>query len=169
MADILNTNAYFINELTLPVDNINWQSYIDEHEPIILRKILGYELYKEFITELAGTPSATWTNLRDGAEYTDSSGYLQKYDGIYSIIAEYVFCAIVADKQNYTTDSGVKIGGTENAENYNPRYKQKYAQNDMVCRISVMNDFINATNTETADTYDNYLPETIVKGNIFNI
>ena len=162
-------NTYFINELTLPVDNINVHSYIDKHEPIILRKVLGYALYKEFITELAGTPSTEWTNLRDGAEYTDNSGNTQMYDGIYLIIANYVFEKIVADKQNYTTDSGVKIGGADNAEPFNPRYKQVYAHNDLVDRVSAMNDFINITNSDTANTYANYLPEILTKETVFNV
>ena len=61
------------------------------------------------------------------------------------------------------------IQGTDNAEKANPRYKQRFAQNDMVDRISVMDEFINVTNSDTADTYADYLPETIEKGNIFNI
>lgn len=165
---ILDT-TYFIDELTLPVDNINVQSYIDKHEPIILRAILGYALYKEFITELVGTPSTAFINLRDGVEYTDYSDVLQKYDGIYQIIADYVFVQIVADKQNYTTDMGVKWGGTDNAEPFNPRYKQVYANNDMVDRVIVMNDFINVTNDEAADTYADYLPTKQTKETIFNI
>lgn len=169
MATIID-NTYFKDQLTLPVDNINTQSYITKEEPIILRKILGYELYKEFKAALdGGSPAEKWTNLRDGAEYTDSNGYLQKYDGIYLIIADYVFNEIVGDKQNYPTDSGVKMGGTENAENYSPRYKQRYAQNDMVDRIAVMDHFIKRANETATDTYSNYLPETIEKGNIFNI
>ena len=169
MATIID-NTYFTNELKLPIDNISTQSYIDEHEPIILRKTLGYALYKEFKAALdGGSPVQKWVDLRDGVEYTDFSDNLQKYDGIKIIITEYVFTAIVGDKQDYTTDSGVKVGITDNAEKANPRYKQRFAQNDMVDRISVMDEFINVTNSDTADTYADYLPETIEKGNIFNI
>ncbi len=169
MATIID-NTQFVNELKLPIDNISTQRYIDEHEPIILRKILGYALYKEFKAALdGGSPATKWTNLRDGVEYTDFSDNLQKYDGIKTIITEYVFTAIVGDIQSQTTDSGVKTGSTDNAGNYNPRYKQRFAQNDMVHRIVVMDEFINVTNSDTADTYADYLPETIEKGNIFNI
>ena len=168
MATIIN-NTYFVNELKMPIDNIDTQSYIDEHEPIILRKILGYALYIEFVTALADTPAQKWLDLRDGVEYTDFNDNLQKYDGIKTIITEYVFNEIVSDKQDYTTDSGVKLGITDNTEKANPRYKQRFAQNDMVDRIAVMDEFINVTNSDTADTYADYLPETIEKGNIFNI
>lgn len=170
MATIIN-NTYFINELTLPVDSgqINVQSYIDKHEPDILDGTLGVELADEFTTALAGTPAQKWLDLRDGVVYTDSADNQQRYKGIKLIIADYVFDKIVADKQTYTTDSGVKRGGTENAENASPRYKQTFAQNDMVDRIFVMDDFINVTNSDTPDTYDNYLPTVIGKTNIFNI
>ncbi len=169
MATIID-NTYFTNELKLPADNIGVQSYIDEHEPIILRKILGYALYKEFKAALdGGSPAQKWLDLRDGVEYTDNSDNLQKYDGIKTIITEYVFDAIIADVQTQVTDSGVKKGSTDNAGNYSPRYKQRFAQNDMVDRISVMDEFITVTNNETADTYADYLPETIEKRNIFNI
>lgn len=172
MATIIN-NTYFENELSLPIDNINVQLFIDEHEPIVLRKLLGYALYKEFKAALdGGTPDQKWIDLRDGVEYIDNSGNLQKYDGLKIIITEYVFIKIVRDKQNHTTDSGVKIDSSDNAENYNPRYKQVFAQNDMVDRIVLMNEYINVINLEipdTYDTYDNYLHGIIEKRNIFNI
>jgi len=168
MATIID-NTYFTNELTLPVDNINIQLYIDEHEPIILKTILGYALYKEFTDALSSSPAQKWVDLRDGKEYTDNQGNTQKYEGIKSIIADYVFFEIVSDKQWITTDGGVKIANTENSEFGNPRYKQRFANTDMVNRIVYLNEFINSVNDLVADTYDNYLPTTIIKGNIFNI
>ena len=169
MATIID-NTYFTNELKLPIDNINTQSYINKHEPDVLDKTLGVELADEFTAALdGGSPAQKWVDLRDGKVYTDFSDDKQRYKGIKVIIADYVFNKIVADRQNWTTDSGVKIAMADNAENYNPREKQRFAQNDMVDRIAVMDDFINVTNSDTPDTYDNYLPETIEKGNIFNI
>jgi hypothetical protein len=76
---------------------------------------------------------------------------------------------IISTKQTVSTDSGVKRPKTDNAEDTSPRYTQVEAQNDMVDRIAVMDEFINVTNSDTPDTYDNYLPEPIEKGNIFNI
>ena len=49
MSTIIDQTYFQKAELKLPVDNITTQDYIDIHEPIILRKILGYSLYKEFI------------------------------------------------------------------------------------------------------------------------
>ena len=144
-------------ELKLPIDNIDdIQDYIDEHEPIILKKVLGYALYKEFIAALAGAPAQKWLDLRDGDEYTDTSDDLQDYEGIQQIIADYVFFEIVSNIQSYTTDSGVFGGATENSERSNPRYKQVFAYNDMVDRLFYMNGFINAANDATTDTYENF-------------
>lgn len=163
-------STYFKDELKIPIDNIDYQSYIDKHEPIILRKILGYALYKAFIAGLAeSTVLQKWTDLQGGVEYTDGSDVLQRYDGIYEIIANYVFVQIVSDKQSYMTDMGIKWGASDNAEPFNPRYKQVYAQNDMYDRAIVLDEFINVTNNASADTYADYLPETQTKGNVFNI
>ena len=162
-------STYFKDQLKLPVDNIDIQSYINKEEPIILIKILGYALYKEFVAALESSPAQKWLDLRDGVEYTDSSGNLQKYDGIFLIITDHVYNAIIASLQSEATDSGVKIALADNAENVSPREKMLYGNNDMVNRIAVMNDYINRTNDDTPDTYDNYLPQLIEKTNIFDL
>lgn len=168
MATIIS-QADFTDELTLPADGINVQSYIDKHEPDILDKILGVELADEFVAALADTPAQKWLDLRDGKVYDISTTKKGRYKGIKIIITEYVFDKIIADKQSEATSSGVKSGLSENADKTSPRAKQIFAQNDMVDRIAVMDDFINVTNSDTPDTYANYLPEVFEKDNIFNI
>lgn len=166
-------NTYFTKtELKLPIDNINdIQDYIDEHEPCILKQILGYNLYKDFIDGLAvlPTPDIKWTNLRDGGEYTDTNGDLQEYEGIQTIIADYVFFKIVSNIQNYTTDSGVKKGITENAEIANPKYKQVAAWSDMLNRKFYLDGYITAANDANPGTYANYEEQTIGIANVLNI
>lgn len=163
--------AYFTEgELRFPIDNTDdIQFYIDEHEPNILKRLFGYALYKEFTEALAGTPAQKWIDLRDGAEYTDRSGNLQKYEGIYYIIADYVFYNIIPDFQYYTTDSGIKGGDTENAQNANPRYKQSFAWNDMVNRAYRLDEFILVSNDADSSTYENYDPNLLSKINVLNI
>ena len=169
MATIID-NTYFTKELTLPVDNINIQTYIDEHEPIILRKALGYPLATEFKDALdAGSPVQKWVDLRDGKEYESYSGYNDKYEGIFSIIADYVYIQISKSIQTYATDGGVKSANTENSIDYSPRYRQKFANDDMINRISKLDEFIRVTNDDTADTYEDYLPESFEKMTVFNI
>ena len=169
MATIID-NTYFINtELELPIDNIDVQSFIDKHEPDILDKTLGVELADEFTAALADTPAQKWLDLRDGKVYIDSSGNQQRYKGIKIIIADYVFFKTTKKKQTVSTDSGIKTQITDNAEKTSPRKDQVFAWNDMVDRIVHLNGFINRTNSDTPDTYENYLPTLIEKRNIFNI
>ena len=170
---LIDTTYFTQGELKLPIDNIDIKFFIDEHEPKILKDILGYNLYKDFIAGLAvlPTPNQKWLELRDGKEYTDTSDELQKYEGVFWIIADYVYFKIIADIQSYATDSGVTIGETDNARKTHSRYKQTFAYNDMVDRIKFMNDFIIATNDASADTYENYVKNTglDIKVNVLNI
>jgi len=167
---IIDHTFFQKGQLKLPIDNItDWQFFIDKHEPEILNEILGYELARDFQSALAGTPDQKWVDLRDGGEYTDGNDYLQKYEGIYYIIADYVYFNIISDKQNYATDSGVKRGLTDNSEIANPKYKQVWAWADMKVRINSMDEFINYTNDLVSDTYANYNPKDIGLTNVLNI
>lgn len=170
------TSAYFASgELKLPIDNISdIQYFIDEHEKILLKGLLGYSLYNDFITALAGTPATKWTELRDGKEYTYND-ILKKYEGIQYILADYTFFRIVSDKQTYTTDGGVKFAMTDNADGTNPRNKQTYVWNDMVERIKTLDEFIEVSNEADDSTYPDYEPDEFdyiglrTKTNMFNI
>lgn len=166
---IINKTYFQKGELKLPIDNISdIQYFIDNHEKKILELLLRYSLYNEFITALAGTPAQKWIDLRDGKTYTDSKGYLQEYEGIKQIIADYVFFYIIKDKVNYSSDSGVRIANIENSEITHPRYKQKYAWNDMVDRIYYLNEFIIITNESDSTTYPDYKPITDTKPYYFD-
>lgn len=168
MATIISPTN-FVLRLELPLDNINIQEWITDNEPEILDKILGVELSDEFTTALVSSPAQKWLDLRDGVVYTNDSGNQKRYRGIKRIITEYVYVLIVSAKQTEATDSGVKRPLADNAEPASPAYTQVQANNDMVDRIAVMNDFINRTNDDTPDTYENYLPQTIEKINIFDL
>jgi len=163
-------NTYFINENNLSVDNINIQSYIDKHEPVILRKIFGYSLYKDFITGLAvePTPEQKWLDLRDGKEYTYNDK-LNKYEGITDIIGNWVYYWITRSLQSVATDSGIKKTSTMNMEFTNPKQRQVYSYNEMVNQIVFLDEFVLAANESVADAYENYETSTFNKINILNI
>ena len=166
---IISLTYFQQGELKLPIDNINdIQFFIDKHEKTILKLLLGYSLYNEFITALAGSPAAKWTQLRDGTTYTDDNGDTQEYEGIFYIIADYVYFMIINDKQTYPTDSGVKSSLTDNASNATPRNKQVYAWNDMVDRIFYLDEFIRQSNETDSSTYENYDPITDTDENYFD-
>jgi len=163
-------NTYFITENNLPVDNINIQSFIDKHEPEILKKIFGYALYKDFIDGLAvlPTPDQKWLDLRDGSEYT-YDGELNKYEGIQNIIADWVYYWITRSEKTTATDSGIKRANVMNMENTDPKSRQVYSYNEMVDQIVLLNEFILANNESVADTYENYETATFKKNNVLNI
>lgn len=169
MANLIDT-TYFIRDVSLPVDEISADltSYINTYEPEILTKILGYELYDNFITALAGTPGTEWTNLRDGCEYEVGS-LTYKWRGFIntkkeSIIANYVWYNYVCNSDYY--QSGFRKSNTENSILVNPRPKQVKVYNQMVDWVNELNEFI----TNNLSSYANYLPEmSFSKINTFNI
>lgn len=101
-ASLINS-SFFIRNLNIP--NIETPvspdtnkvlqrliSFIAKYEPECLQKILGYPLYKLFLTE----SSARMTELLYGAEYLDECGITQKWQGLVhdtdiSLIANYIY------------------------------------------------------------------------------
>lgn len=175
MANLIDT-TYFINEISLPVDEISSEltSFITKYEKEILIKILGYDLYKAFTTALTGfDPAEKWGLLRDGCDY-EISGITYNWPGLIntekeSLIAYYVFYQFSCNSSTFNSSIGGQIIKSENSVLTDNRRKQVFAYNKMVDMISQMNDFINYTNSENSATYPNYYPESIRKINIFNI
>lgn len=101
--------SYFVGELNIP--NSGEQAiaerislFIGKYEPDFLQKLMGYPLYKAFITGMNVTPPATpdirWVNILYGAEYTDRQGQLAKWKGlivtdnpIYNLLGGFVYHA----------------------------------------------------------------------------
>lgn len=167
MANII-TKVYFRNgELTLPIDGINSKTdaeinfFITEHEPIILKKVLGYVLYKAFITGLAvaPTPLTKWLDLRDGGKEYEYNGVKNEYLGIKQIIADYVFAQIIDDKSTYITSSGgARQTDSENSLSADPTTKYNFAINDINSRQKTLDGFILSSNETDPLTYENYEP-----------
>jgi hypothetical protein len=110
------------------IDNLN--NLIDFHQKEILINLLGYELYSEFETALAGTPAAKWTNLRDGATFENDNGQTVNFEGvanmlIYLIYFEYYTSLISSlselgpvKAQNKNSELSVNSQKLANAYNY---------------------------------------------------
>lgn len=175
MANLIDT-TYFINEISLPIDEIGGEltSYITRYEKEILIKILGYDLYKAFITALEGyEPAEKWGLLRDGCDY-EVSGITYNWPGLIntekeSLIAYYVFYQFSCHSSTFNSSVGGQIIKGENSISVDNRRKQVFAYNKMVDMISQMNDFIYYMNNQNNTNYPNYYPETIRKINIFNV
>ena len=68
--------TYFVGDISLPVStnsNIssNLTNSITRYEDEILKKLLGYELWRDFKAGIAeDEPDQKWIDLRDGAEFS---------------------------------------------------------------------------------------------------
>lgn len=99
-------------------------SFIGKYEPEYLRKLLGDELYNDFLVhEDEGRHDACWEGLKvllvsDCGEFKISP------------IANYVYFHLLRHAQSTATMNGVKTDGDENL--ISPQRKMVYAWNDMV-------------------------------------
>lgn len=167
---IIATTDFKLNQ-SLPIDKVSavLQQYIDKYEPRILTRVLGYQLYKEFNTAIAGSsPAQKWIDLRDGSEYTYSSE-LRYFDGLKTLTVNYVYFKFIKEQSQFNTGVGIKSINTENSENTDSSFKQVYAFNELVDINEQLYEFITAKNDEVADTYENYDYTEICKVNEFNI
>ena len=99
-------------------ERINW--YINRYEPEYLCKLLGEELYNDF---LVSEESALWDEFKKLV--ADKSARV-------SPIANYVYFFMVRSDQARATINGVKKDGDENL--VSPNEKLVYAWNDMVAQ-----------------------------------
>lgn len=138
------TAAYFFGNLhiaqkgNVSVGN-TLADYITRYEGEYLNKVLGYGMAKTFLTGLeAATPDAKWTDLRDGAEYTDACGNLQQWEGFkdettyISPIANYVYYWWHRHNATITTERGEKAPKTKNSSGKSMQTKLTRAWNEMV-------------------------------------
>lgn len=113
--DVLPYNIPNLNSLS-----DQFSAYVDEQEEIILKRLLGYQLYTEFVAGIAATPLANkWKNLRDGAEYT----YLDvtyRWDGMKALLKPFIYSVWLRDTFDSHSGGGIIISGPENAEVISP-------------------------------------------------
>ncbi len=179
--------TYFQKELNIPslqaqspvLNSLNL--FIQTREPMYLRAALGYSLWKLFIAGLAETvPDARWTDLKNGADYTDGNGILRRWEGFAnaakeSPIAGYVYYWFIRDAATYTTSSGEVESKKENASNVNHNMKLVKAYNDMVSLTAILHDYLTyAVDESDNPLYPEYNPDAVECGifkpiNIFNL
>lgn len=147
MPNIVN-QSFFIEPIELP--NLTHAATlekltasINKYEPECLLKILGYPLYKLFGTEA----SQRMTDLLSGAEYTDGSGNLQKWQGlkhdtVISLIANYIYCGIKEYEASHTSPSGTIITKPSASVNIGPYEKFATAWNFFSDEVYSMTCFL---------------------------
>lgn len=120
--------SYFNGLINIPnADKAEVQQKINtlvaDIQPHILSNLLGYELYKAYLTDTAlASPSQRFIDLRDGAEFT-YCGRLYKWKGLfravgnkkYSLIANYIFFHYINNHITITTGVGEAKSNIDNA------------------------------------------------------
>ena len=90
---------------------------IDQEEERILIDLLGWKLFDEFRTALAGTPAAKWTDLRDGDQY-GTSPTLYNFKGVKQMIIYFVWYQYTRFLGASNTKVGIRVkDGTNSVEN----------------------------------------------------
>lgn len=111
--------TYFVNEINLPDSQFSsLTDYITRYEPEILKRLLGYELWK-LVSEYGTSPTQPIKNLVEGKEYT-VSGQLLKWNGFknadkVSLIAYYVYYWYVRNKNASFQTTGMRKQADENS------------------------------------------------------
>lgn len=136
----------------------NLEVMIRQCEDEFLQKILGYQLYKDFTAALTGTPAQKWIDLRDGKEFTDAIGQLNKWVGFKntdkkSPIANYVYYKWMENEVSSTTGTGEKKMIFSSSVNYSPGQKMTRAWNEMVIWNRVLYKFLEVNK----DVYSYYV------------
>jgi len=121
MASILTADD-FVGEYEIPSGewiDAKLDIYIAQVEEDMLISLLGYTLYDEFVTALAGSPASKWTDLRDGATYSigDRAFY---FKGILEMLKCFTYFYYVRDNQFENTQVGIAINNTTNSERDTP-------------------------------------------------
>jgi hypothetical protein len=117
MANILTADD-FVGEVEIPTGewiDSKLDLYIAQVEEDILISLLGYTLYDEFVTALAGTPASKWTDLRDGGTYT-SGDRTYYFKGILEMLKYFTFFYYMRDNGSENTQVGIAINETTNAD-----------------------------------------------------
>lgn len=156
--------------------------FIDEYEEKLLSDLLGYELYKAYKAGIAvlPTPDPKWTAIRDGLEYTNRLGVLTKWKGLKfqdgtakkSLIANYVYWHWMQNEASYTTGTGEKVAGNQNAVNASPVPKMVSAWNQMVDWNRELVEFLLSREADYPEFQEQYsrVPRGLVKyQNVFGI
>lgn len=122
-------NTYFINDISIPGNSIqaaNIDAYITRYEDEILKKLLGYTLWKALIADLDGNgdpQTQRFTDIVDGAEFSfdfEGNTINTKWEGLRntlkkSLIAYWVYFQYRNETENYFSGIGQRKGKGENS------------------------------------------------------
>lgn len=148
--------SYFSKRLNLPqlgnaLGNQEVEEFIDQYEPEILYKALGYSLAKAFIEDVeesGGPTEQRFIDLLDGKAYTylgrpySWGGF--RNDAKLSPIANYVYYKFVENNASNVVLIGTVASTTDNNRNVNPMSQLVYAWNRGVDMLYNLYGFLEA-------------------------
>lgn len=155
--------TYYKGLIEIPFDNKDTSEFTANYQNIyekeILIRSLGYTLYLEFTTALAGTPAQKWTDLLQGKEYTvtyEGETHTVKWNGFQntdkvSLITDWVYFNWLRQNNEQLVGTGVSSANKENATDYDKNFKLVQAHNRCAELIGCEND------NEIAPTLYNFL------------
>lgn len=138
-------------------------TYINNFQKEYFINVLGYGMFKDFETALAGSPAAKWTALLNGADYTvDINGITKttRWNGFkntkkVSPISDYIYFYWLRDNYAQLTGTGVAISNKENATNYPNKTKSINAWNRHVNLSGNIKDYIYKSSYYNFEKYEN--------------
>ena len=166
--------TYFIGNISLPTDNDNYLNKLNKFINITQKKYLlkafGYELYALFIAELPIPTSQRFTDILDGAEFENTSGYTDKWDGLAnseleSFLAYFTYIECTNSNTVSLTGQGATTNMFENANPVAPIPKGVEAFNLGVKQYNKLYDFMKANQAN----YPEWQWTKIGTANIFNL
>lgn len=135
---------------------------IDTYEPEFLTKLFGYAMYKAYLAEVGA--DGRMQDLRDGKEYTNRYGVLDKWRGLKfvdgtgkrSMIANFVYYWWMRSNATATTGTGEKNIGSKNATSTDSVNKQVTAWNEMVKYVNQFWEYLYAKQDVFPEYFNNW-------------
>lgn len=129
--------TYFVRDISVPVSstpalNVSFTNSILRYENEILKKLLGYELWKEFTDALQEDPiDQKWADLKNGADFSfelNGQTVNTHWNGLVntdkiSLIAYYVYYNHRINHESGYTGIGEVVSKAENSTRVSPLYK----------------------------------------------
>ena len=143
MADLIDI-TYFtgyraIPNLSRPEKSELLESDITRLQDRFLREQFGYGFQKDM---MANPMVDKYAIILNGGEYTDIYGYVQKFDGIKDIIADYVYYYHVTENYISLSGAGYQAGTNENSVNVQPLTQPTKVYNMMADKLKELEKLI---------------------------
>jgi len=154
--NLLSISDFEVHPLRIPTDNDfgndNLNDIITTFQNTYIRKMLGFELYKNFKNDFSGGEPQTqkYIDLLDGVTYT-YNGKIMEYSGLINILKGFVYYEYTRYLQSYITAVGQVTPNQQNSTKSNIANYAVNAWNESIDLLGFNG------NEKLADTLYNFL------------